>query len=547
MKWWAYDVGEKMRVGIFLGYGPQTILNKEGLGRYLATLIKGLVEKGQKITVAMPKWLIESFELLSEDFQIDLKSIDFIIEYNTPVIWQIYMRRLEKRKPQRNLKRKLLMSSLSFGEFCFGILLSTTNFFVLCLLGLLAFGVGIILLPFLLVAILAYGVYILISLIKRKEKIRIGSILNKFDDIIKSVKGKEYNFYSKVFHKVLENVQDRLVRRINKKSRGIDIWYSPGIFWPCFNGIKGVKAINVPDLVIMDYPMHWYKQSGMIDTSIQCQRTIIEGMNFITYCNYVKDELLIKRYAKDEDNISVIPHMVNDMAQYVEIDAQVAAKIASTDIFTKAFCRTMIEQAKVNILQMQDYIKDFNFQNVRYIFYSSQARPHKNLMNLLKAYQYVLRKKYGEIKLFVTSDLYRDKETQDYIIENKLQYDVLCFYNVSAQQLAALYHEAELVINPTLYEGGFPFTFAEGMSVKVPSIMSDIPQVREVMGEGLAECLFNPFDYMEIADKIIWGLENKEALYEMQLPLFQKLCERNVDCYIEEYIDAFGKFIGDPL
>ena len=531
-----------MKIGIFLGYGPQTILNKEGLGRYLATLIKGLVDKGQQITIAMPKWLIHSFELLAEDFQIDLESIEFIIEYNTPVIWQMYVKRLERRRPRRNLKRKLLISSLGFGEFCFGILLSTTNFFVLCLLGLLALAVGIVLLPFLLVAIVLYGIYILISFIKNKEKIRAKNIFNKFEDLVKSIKGREYNFYSKVFHKVLENVQDRLIQRINKKSKEIDIWYSPGIFWPCFNDIKGAKAINVPDLVVMDYPMHWYKQPGMIDASIQCEKTIIEGRNFITYCNYVKEELLVKRYAKDGDNISVIPHMVNDMSQYVEIDAQVAAKIASTDIFTKAFCRTMIEQAKVNILQIQDYIRDFNFQNVRYIFYSSQARPHKNLINLLKAYQYVLRKRYGKVKLFITGDLYREKETKDYIVDNKLQYDVLCFYSVNAQQLAALYHEAELVVNPTLYEGGFPFTFAEGMSVKTPSIMSNIPQVKEVMGDGLNECLFNPFDYMDIADKIIWGLENKEALYEMQLPLFQKLCERNVGCYIGEYIDTFQKF-----
>lgn len=532
----------KMKIGIYLGYGPQTLLHKEGLGRYLAALIKGLSEKGEKITVALPKWLVDSFELLAEDFQIDIKKLDFIIEQNTPVIWQLYMKMLESRRPKRNLKKKLLLSTLNLGEFCFGILLSTTNLLFLVFMGILALAAGICALPFVIVGALAYAIFFLLKKLKNKEKNAVKSLVKRFEGIIKSVKGSGYNFYSKVYHKVLENVQERLVRRINRQDEKMDIWYSPGIFWPCFNGIKGTKVINAPDLVVMDFPLHWYDETGVIESSLECERTIMEGEYFITYCSCLKEDLLIKRYAKAGQNIRVIPHMVNDMSQYVTIDAKIAAQIAAPEIFTKSFCRTMIEQSKVNILQMQSYVRKFNFENVKYIFYSSQARPHKNLINLLKAYKYVLRRRYGQVKLFVTGDLYRNKETRDYILKNKLQYDVLCFYNVSAQQLAALYHEAELVVNPTLYEGGFPFTFAEGMSVGVPSIMSDIPQIREVFDNELRECLFDPYDYMDMAEKLEWGLECREHLYNLQYPLYSEMSRRDAACYVEEYLDAFRSF-----
>ncbi len=531
-----------MKVGIYLGYGPQTLLHKEGLGRYLATLVKGLVEKGEEVTIALPKWLVKSFDLLAEDCGIDLKKINFIIEYNTPVIWQIYVKFLEKRKPKKDIRKKILLSSLSIGEFCFRILLSTTNFFVLFILGIIALGLAIVLLPFAVLGGIVFILYQLFASLIKKEKVSIRNMMDNINKAIKSVKGNGYNFYSKVYHKVLDNVQNRLVRRINRQNEEMDIWYSPGIFWPCFNEIKGNKVINAPDLVVMDFPLHWYNESGVIDASIQSEKTILEGKYFITYCEYIKNDLLIKRYAKNDNNIRVIRHMVNNMGQYVNIDAKIASKIADENVFTKSFCRTLLGQSKHNILYVDNYVKNFDFENVRYIFYSSQARPHKNLINLLKAYQYILRKRYGEIKLFVTGDLYKNKEIKDYIHENKLQYDVLCFYNVNSQQLAALYHEAELVVNPTLYEGGFPFTFAEGMSVGVPSIMSDIPQVREEFGNELGECLFDPYDFMDIANRIEWGMNNKEHLYAQQQPIFEKMCMRNVNYYVEEYIEAFKYF-----
>ena len=532
-----------MKIGIYLGYGPQTLLHKEGLGRYLATLIKGLTDKEEQVTVALPKWLVDSFELLAEDFQIDIKKMNFIIEYNTPVIWQIYIKLLDSRKPKRNLKKKLLLSSIKAGEFCFGILLSTTNIFVLLLLGILGIVLGILLLPFGILGVLLYACYHLLRMIKKKEKTGMRSIAKKIEVTIQNVKGSGYRFYSKVFHKVLENVQERLVRRINRQGEKMDIWYSPGIFWPCFNKIKGNRVINVPDLVVMDYPLHWYNEPGVIESALFSEQTIVEGCDFITYCEYIRDELLVKRYGKKKENIAVIPHMVNDMSQYVTIDAKVAAQIADSSTFTKAFCRMVLGQLKTCVLQMNEYINKFDFQDVRYIFYSSQARPHKNLINLLRAYQHVLRKRYGEVKLFVTGDLYHNEETRDYILNNKLQYDVLCFYNVNSQQLAALYHEADLVINPTLYEGGFPFTFGEGMSVGVPSLMSNIPQIREVFSGELEECLFDPFDYMSMAGKLEWGLKNKKYLFELQYPLYKKMCMRSGNCYVEEYLTAFTDFI----
>ena len=126
-----------------------------------------------------------------------------------------------------------------------------------------------------------------------------------------------------------------------------------------------------------------------------------------------------------------------------------------------------------------------------------------------------------------------------------MQVDVIALHGVDVQGLAALYRCAELVVNPTLYEGGFPFTFAEGMSVGTPSVMSDIPQVRDVIEPyGLEdEMLFDPNDVQAIADKIEYGLMHKAELYQKELPVFNAMACRTENVVAQEYLESFQTII----
>ena len=191
---------------------------------------------------------------------------------------------------------------------------------------------------------------------------------------------------------------------------------------------------------------------------------------------------------------------------------------------------------------VDDYIIGYHFDDVKYIFYPSQARPHKNLLNLIKAYEVLLRKKYVRMKLFLTCDLSTLPEIKEYIISHRLQYDILSFYNVGTKELAALYHQAELVVNPTLYEGGFPFTFGEGMSVGTPSVMGAIPQVLEMStGFDLDDIFFDPYNVIDIVNKIEYGINNKEILFEKENRLYQwMLQEYSMEKVGALYVQAFS-------
>ena len=162
----------------------------------------------------------------------------------------------------------------------------------------------------------------------------------------------------------------------------------------------------------------------------------------------------------------------------------------------------------------------------------------------MKAYEHILRERNIPLKLILTCNLNNDKELLNYIEQKRLQYDVLSFNSVTAQQLAALYMCARLVVNPTLYEGGFPFTFGEGMSVKTPSVMSSIPQVTEVMqGYGLEDYLFDPYDYLDMSAKIEKGLKNRDELIAKEQVLYDQLKNRTWKDVCREYVQAFEYFI----
>ena len=163
---------------------------------------------------------------------------------------------------------------------------------------------------------------------------------------------------------------------------------------------------------------------------------------------------------------------------------------------------------------------------------------------MIKAYEYLLREKFISHKLFLTCSLEKGAEIGRYINEHRLQNDVVCFYNVPAQTLAALYACADLVVNPTLYEGGFPFTFGEGMSVGTPSLMSRIPQTQDVLEPaGLEEIMFDAHDWRDMADKMAYWLPRLDELYEKELPLYRELAKRTPDVVAADYLRAFEDFM----
>ena len=122
----------------------------------------------------------------------------------------------------------------------------------------------------------------------------------------------------------------------------------------------------------------------------------------------------------------------------------------------------------------------------------------------------------------LTCQRFPNSDIDLFVSEHRLEPWVLFANDVSNQVLASLYCWSSLAVNPTLFEGGFPFTFTEAYSVGTPSILSDIPMVRErIQDTSLPErMLFDPMNPQDLAEKIRWAIKHRAELFHQEKTLF---------------------------
>lgn len=531
-----------MRIGIFLAYGPRTRMGQEGLGRYLGGLVKGLSEKGQEIVILTPRWSVDTITKLFRDFNIRDDAVSFSVLERPPVFWGIldFMGMLH-HKEKRIKRYRVLRTGVDVAEKLVGIMVGVSNGMLFAALTVLAVLFGCLLLPFLILAVLLGAIAYLAKALMKKQKIVLRGIFGRLINVSERLSGKGIGLDRYAYERLGDATVEALVKKANRQD--VDVWFVPALFWPGTSKLEQVRVITAPDLVTEEFPYLCAGQPGFVSATQKCRATIQSGEYFITYCEYLRDTLLRERYGKDQ--VCVIEHPLNSMLSSIQIDPGIEKRLNAKISFTDAFAHEKLDTLWTSIKYWKDMSAGCDFAGMRFIFYASQARPYKNILNLLRAYRKLITERYFNVKLVLTCDLKMVPELYKYVEEHGMQADVLAFHGVDSQALAALYRCAELVVNPTLYEGGFPFTFGEGMSVGTPSVMSDIPQVRGVVEKYALEdiMLFDPNDSDAMAEKIEFGLTHRQELYQLELPMYEEMATRTEDVVAQEYIEAFRHFI----
>lgn len=539
-----------MKIGIYLGYGPQTKMGKEGLGRYLAGLMKGFQEEQHELTIACPHWLKDTLDELMDSFSIDKERIRYISPKKNPLIWELFSLLTHLRKGGNQRFKRILMKGWSavksIMERSMKLITQTSNPLVFAAIALLYLAVGAALaIPQMILFLLLLALAVLALAWRFKDKIisQTGGRLRKLANLRVCQIIKQDFSPLRIFQMMNDAVNRNLVGMVNAQARDIDCWFVPSVFWPVVNEIHNTVIINAPDMVTQEYPQGFADGFNMVTATANCRKTIERGRYFITYSDYLRRTLVMEQYGKALEYVAAIPHVNNDMAPYIEIDKRLNTRLNTDVDFSEKFARSLLMGMNPAGCT-PGYEIHPRWDQMRYIFYASQVRPSKNMLTLLRAYEYLLRKRFISHKLFLTAHPAANKQVREFLKEHQLENDVVCFYDVPAQMLAALYRCADLVVNPTLYEGGFPFTFGEGMSVGTPSLMSRIPQVEDVFGPaGLDEFMFDPYDWKDMAEKIEYWLPRTEELYNKQKPLYDELAKRTPEVVAEEYIEVFRKFI----
>jgi glycosyltransferase involved in cell wall biosynthesis len=530
------------KYGIFLAYPPTIDLRGEGLGRHLAYLLKGAAEsEGTRLVVACPSWMIEALDALCEEEEVSRDSFDLLTLRSLPISLRIqsaastvidaYVRAHRERRGRPRRRR------LQPGR----IWVPIERFFV-STRNLLAFVMAVALLsPLLLAGAVLAGTLGATTarlqsaathvLRRARSKVSGGSLRRRLAMLVRDPAAEAWG---RRLYRTLETAEaDALVDLINRRD-DVVAWYCPTAFWPQFNEVRRPRLICVPDVVLSRLPVSFAESTGKLGLEVyQRMGTVIRNArHLVTYSEDVKWQTLVREFDRDPASVHVIRHGSNDLAPQIRIAGTPAPEVASEE-----FCRVLLADALMRATNL-DYTASFQNRDVRFIFCPNQARPNKNMLTLVQAYDELLRGKGLTHKLILTGDAMAIPAVREFVTQRGLMNDVLCLRGLTVQQLAACYRLADVAVNPSLFEGGCPFTLTEALSVGTPAVMARIAVTEEVIVDTALRdaMLFDPYDWRDMAARIAWGIDNRARLYEMQRSACAPLLERSWAAVSREYL-----------
>ncbi|MGG4107934.1 glycosyltransferase [Paenibacillus lautus] len=523
------------KIGVFLGFQPGDHLTIHGIGRLVAFVLQG--DNAKNMVLFYPKWLDNELHNLLKDNKIDIKNLELVSTEAVPVGVKLKnILNKDKVKTKKinfffNFKKKLVKTikliTTDFFSTSYGLL-----FYLKTLIYLMIF---ILLLPLIIGTFVLLGFYKILRIIGKyfysglKKSIPENYIFRAIS-IFKSARGKIYQI-------VIDNELLKLAKMVNRR-KDIDVCFIPSMVWPQIESIKCKKVLAAPDIVFYDFPTQF---KGVGEIHERLRKSIEHGDSLITYSEYVKNKHLIEKCGVDQSRVTVIKHANVDMSVFLRVPKSTEGSITPLN-----YAKQILSEYINSNYGPNHILFNYDIQKFDCVIFSSQYRPHKNIFNLIKAIRIANREFNRDIKLILTGDVLKQDVIKNFILTNNMENEIIVMHNISSQLLAALNTLVKCSVNPTLFEGGFPFTFSEAYSVGTPSVMSEIPVVlAEIDSIDLRKkMLFDPYNPYSIAEKIVWAVDNASELYKEQEVLYHQFSNRDWKAVATEYHKVFNQLVG---
>ncbi|RWL96672.1 glycosyltransferase [Mesorhizobium sp.] len=527
------------KYGIFIAYAPTIDLRTEGLGRYLSSFLKAATARGDAhFAILCPSWSRGSVLTLCREADIPGETYSLIGPDRTPLLYRFYQllrRRSEtekRRSPFQGIWDKLYPVAVAHAEWLKGHIASTRSFTALTAFILYCASLSI---P---VAAVILGT----RCVRRSRSLtrhwlrRTGRALWRSGSSLNLVSLSSVRF--RLYEGMLERETALMIQSGNRQS-GISAWYTPAAFWPRVAELKEPVLTCVPDVVLAEFPVGFARLGGLpMQHAYQTvASTIRRNKNFVTYSDHIKRKILVEIFGVDPNAVQIIPHAPNDLSRPISITG-----FADNEATERAYAEMLLLGA-IRKASNERYVSTFSNPKVKFLFYASQFRPSKNVITLLRAYEWLLRKRGLGHKLILTGFSHYES-VRIFLDQHNLRSDVLCVHGLTESELAACYKLADVAVSPSLSEGGMPFTFTEALSVGTPAILADIDVTREIIKEpALREAsLFDPYDWKALGKKLEWAIQNRSTLYRQQRRFYDDvLARRSWANVVQEHLEALDE------
>lgn len=521
------------RYGIYLAYQPTVDMRAEGLGRHLAALLRAAQRRDDmRFVIACPSWSRDALRQLCESERIDPEAFDVVGPERKPALLRAYEAWSRRRVPRPGRLRAWRDAAFAWlAEHANRLLfpwrravIGSRSMWPLVLVGLVLAALATLAAPFL------FAAAVVRSAVSR-ARAWVGRVALRGSTAVAGrrtgraarelLAGRAPKDVPTVvaMYRQMQEVEIEALHEAIGRLDDVRAWYCPTAFWPSVTDLRVPHLVCVPDVVLADFPATFSEIGGerLLDTYRQIEATLRRARRFVTYSEFVKANTLVRRFGVDPSAVDVVTHGAIRLDALIRVHGS-----AQPEAATDALARELVRAA---VARVQPPLRPGALGgDARFLFYASQFRPHKNVVNLLRACAHLLRRRHEGCRLVLTGNPALAPEIREFVSRLEMQEEVLFVPGLSPQELAAFYRRATLSVNPSLFEGGLPFTFSESVSVGTPVVMARIPvTVQAIHDDGLAQdMLFDPHDWRDMASRIEWALAHQEALLARQQAYFER-------------------------
>lgn len=280
-----------------------------------------------------------------------------------------------------------------------------------------------------------------------------------------------------------------------------DLYWQPN-FIPN-NGIKARKTVtSVHDFsFILHRDYHPKERVEYFDKYFF--KNIYQSEIIITGSFYTKNEIL-QRLDFEDDKVKVIYHGINHDIFRVYNDLKLDIKLPK-----------------------------------KFILSVGSIEPRKNLLGLLKAYNFLNDDIKSEYKLVLVGFKgWENREIMDIVNKNKENIYYLGF--VSDEELAKVYNLASLFVFASFYEG-FGLPPLEAMACKTPVVCSNLTSMPEICLDAAIYC--DAYDVSDIARKIELVLKDDDLKKQLIEKGFKRAAEFTWKKSADEHLKVFKEVL----
>ncbi|MBI4836209.1 MAG: glycosyltransferase [Candidatus Abawacabacteria bacterium] len=254
--------------------------------------------------------------------------------------------------------------------------------------------------------------------------------------------------------------------------RGIDVWWSPLMILDPLN-------LSIPSAFVLADLQHEYYPNFFSPEELSWRRKQIAFS-----AEHADLVITISEDAK------------KDIVNFLKIPAD---KVSVAYLDSEPWFKEDLIKAKKSLVREKYHLPP------RFLFYPANTWPHKNHINLLKAFN-LLKKVYSDLSLVFTgaaSNAHAD--IQSFIDSHGLSEKVHYLGHIAREDMPYIYSNAEMLVFPSLFEG-FGIPLVEAMRSGCPIVASSVTSVPEIAKD--AALYVDPKNPLDIAEKISRLLDN---------------------------------------